>query len=134
MFALFEHAKIQPCLRTQGIVKLQCTPYVVAEASHGLRLLLVAFVRAPTDQPAPDLMAILLKLPLDVVCIVESCFAIWRTLGRVPHSMDTMTNMLFEVMRVLVEEMTLVADGQGCSKRVTPGAADLRDILKPQLR
>lgn len=132
MFALFEHAKIQPCLRTQGIVKLQFTPYVVAEAFHELRLSLVAFVRAPIDHPAPNLMAILLKLPLDVVCIVESCLAVWRTLRRVVHSLDTMTNMLFEVMRGLVEEMTLVADGQGCSKRATPGAADLRD--EPQLR
>lgn len=104
VFALFEHAKIQPCLHFQGIVKPQCTPYVVAEASHGLRLLLVALARASTDRPASNLMAILLKLPLDVVCIIESCFAVWRTLGRVMHSLDTMTNMLFEVMRNLVEE------------------------------
>lgn len=60
------------------IVKLQCTPYVVAEAVHEPRPSLVALTRAPIDDPTPNLMAILLKLPLDDVCVVESCFAVWR--------------------------------------------------------
>ena len=79
------------------IVKLQCIPYIVAEALHELRPFLVALVRASIDNPAPNLVTILLKLPLDVVCIVESCLAIRRTSGRVLQSLGTIPDISFPV-------------------------------------
>ena len=42
----------------------------------------VAPVGTLTDDPLSNLIAILLKLLLDVVCVGESCLAIWCTLGR----------------------------------------------------
>ena len=125
MFAVLEHAEIQTRLHIKSVVKLQCTSYVVAQALYEVRPFLVALIRAPIDDLTPNLMAILLKLPLDVVCAVESCFAVWRTLGNVFHSLGTIPYILFDVKH---------GSGRGndfgsgrCSKRDMQGAADLRD-------
>jgi hypothetical protein len=57
---------------------MQCTLSIVSKAINEYRLILVTFIGASVDDPSLDLIAILLKLPLDVVCIAKSRLAVWR--------------------------------------------------------
>ena len=75
-------------------------------------------------------MVILLKLPLDVVCVVESCFAVWRTSGRVLDLLDPGPGILFKVDHGSGWDDAFA--NRRCSKRVEQQTCEMDPCLGKQ--